>query len=222
MTIELQTYFDSLVLGFLNSCTNEGNEPIHATRRTLGRLAHSTMSEEALTTGNHTVSQVRPLRSRRKHPPLSRESESGSDTERSSVGVSTPLSESSSVFTVQAMKTAWKESRRRGRQRENSLGQSHGMTLRSRERPVKRVLEESESEEEEEEEEQEEEEEEEEEGEEEEEQEARMSPRRTRSWSTPHKRQRLSSDSEEEAPELPSVVTRTSRGRVVKPTSKFS
>lgn len=75
------------------------------------------------------------------------------------------------------------------------------MTLRSRERP-KRVLEDSESEEEEE------------------------PQRRTRGRQgrTLRKRPRVSSDSDEDSIEMllyPAVVT-TSRGRLVKPTSRFS
>lgn len=217
MTTELQSHFELVVLDFLKSYGSEKEEPpTYGTRRALGRLAHSVSSEETpVVVGGSHPAPLLPVRmrtrSRRKKNAILQESES--DSENSSVGVSTPvtpLSETSSTFTVLAPQREMS-----ARQRHNSLSQLHGMTLRSREKAVKRVLQESESEVET--------------DEKEEEKVARLtlSPRRTRSRGTPHKRQRLSSDSDEELAtleedfELPSVVTRTSRGRVIKPTSKF-
>ena len=154
------------------------------------------------------------------------------------MGIPTPLSKASSVFPTQAVaggNGTGGGGRRgvRGREGGKEVSQHYGMTLRSRERTAKRVLEESESEEREMEGEEEEEEEEEGEGEEEEEEEGeeeegtkrRVSQRRkARARGVAHKRQRLCSsedDEEENVPSLPQLVTRTSRGRLVKPTSKF-
>ena len=80
--------------------------------------------------------------------------------------------------------------------------ETHGMTLRVRNpvKPVKRVLEDSESED----------------GEG-----GEGGEVRTRSWGACLKRQRLSSD-DSEGEEGVAMVTRTSRGRVVKPIKKFS
>ena len=214
MATELRAYFESIVLDFLKSCgTEKDDTPIHGTRRALGRLAHHLSSEDAphVGAGKAAAVEVRPRRSqrRRRNEIPKHDSDTESETGRSSVEVSTPLtpaSETSSTFTVNSVSGTKRES---SRLRQNSLSQSHGMTLR--ERPAKRVLEESDSEEE---------------GEEEEEGGGRG---RTRSWGTPHKRQRLSSESEGgseggsegEEERLP-LFTRTSRGRVVKPAHKFS
>ena len=137
-------------------------------------------------------------------PPSPSAAESESESETESIDVSTPLtpaSESSAVTVQSSMQGSVPLGAGQPR---DPPSQSHGMTLRER-HPVKRVFEDSESEEE----------------------QGRgrggREPIRTRSWSTPHKRQRLSSDSEGDDGEGPvATVTRTSSGRVVKQIPKFS
>ena len=196
MTTELQSFFESILLNFLKSC---GGRSDHGTRNALGRVAQHLSSDDVSTateTSDTPIEAHPPRRSQRQRrlrsDPQPVDSDD-SESERSSVEISTPLTpvSESSVLTVQSAGG--------GGRRE-----SYGMTLRER-NPVKRVLEDSESEE------------------EEEEGKGggiRGAPVRTRSWTTAHKRQRLSSDSEGE--EGVAMVTRTSRGRVVKPICKFS
>ena len=206
MTTELQSYFEGIILDFLKSCGGEIDDlPLHGTRQALGRLAHHLSSEDVpmATQARTTPLEPRPRRSRRRRNEVSKpESDSDSETEHSSVEALTPLtpaSETSSIFTVQSAQGVMME------KRQNSLNQSHGMTLR--ERTAKRVLQESDSDE----------------GEEEEGEEGAQGTRtHTRMWGTPHKRQRLSSESEDGEEGGGDVVTRTRRGRLVKPTHKYS
>ena len=221
MTTELQSFFESILLNFLKSCGGQSADiPLHGTRNTLGRLAHS-LSSDDVATAMQTASTTTLIEA---HPPPRRSGrqrktrknlqtvdseDEDSESEQSSAAVSplTPAS-GSSVLTVQSGVGEGGRGRRERRGRgEEGERESHGMTLRERNpvvKPVKRVLEDSESEEE----------------EEEEEGGGRRVKVRTRSWASAHKRQRLSSDSEGE--EGVSMVTRTSRGRVVKPIHKFS
>jgi hypothetical protein len=210
MTTELQSFFENILLNFLKSYGRiSANVPLHGTRNALGRLARNLSSDDVSTAIPATPAvplieahpprrSGRQRRTRRNLQPDDSEEEEDSESvasEQSSVEISplTPASESS-VLTVQSVGR-----RVRGEEGER---ESHGMTLRDR-HPVKRVLEDSEEEEEG--------------GEEGEETRVKV---RTRSWALAHKRQRLSSDSEGE--EGVTTVTRTSRGRVVKPICKFS
>ena len=217
MTTELQAFFENILLSFLKSCGGiAAKVPLHGTRNALGRLARNLSDDDVATATQATLAvplieahpprrSGRQRRTRRNLQPDDSEEEEDNESvasEQSSVEISplTPASESS-ILTVQSVGR-----RVRGEEGGREL---HGMTLRDRHpvKPVKRVLEDSESEEEEEE------------VGEEEGEETRVKGR-TRSWALAHKRQRLSSDSEGE--EGVTVVTRTSRGRVVKPICKFS
>ena len=232
MATEFQSYFETIVLDFLKSCGGESNDlPLHGTRHALGQLAHRLSSDDSHMTTRATATPIeahhqgrltrqRRVKNRAGRPPQAAESESETDSERSSVDVSGPLTPASesSVLTVQSSVVGVVGVAGRGAElrngRRESLRQQHGMTLRERQ-PNKRVLPDSESEEEEE-------------GEEggveggeEEEGGGRGVSIRTRSQSSAHKRQRLLSDSEGDEGDV-AMVTRTSRGRVVKPTLKFS
>ena len=220
MTTELQSFFENILLNFLKSCGGESADvPLHGTRNALGRLARNLSSDDVVTamqvTSEATPIEAHPRRrsgrtrkARKNLQPVDSEEEESDSvaSEQSSVEVSplTPASESS-VLTVQSVGGGGEGGGRRRGRRGRGEEESHGMTLRER-NPVKRVLDDSESED----------------VEEEEERDGEVTrvKVRTRSWTTAHKRQRLSSDSEGE--EGVTMVTRTSRGRLVKPICKFS
>ena len=203
MTTELHSFFESNLLNFLKACGGESSEgPLHGTRHALGRLAHHNISEEipmatqVSTTPIEAHPPRRSLRRRGLRPDL-RPLESDSDSigsEQSSADVSAPLTPAS-------------ESSMATRSRHKEREESHGMTLRERypAKPVKRVFEDSDTEEEGE-------------GEGDGGEDGRLVTTRSRSSI---KKQRLSSDSEGEEPGV-AMVTRTSRGRIVKPIHKFS
>lgn len=218
MTTEFQSFFETLVLDFLKSCVGLSTSSLPGTRRTLGQLAHQLSSEDvvSMTTTTPTLIEAPPHRRRSKRRTRSAVDDSDDTdsviSEQSSIEVSTsltPASESSNL-TVQSSIVGGRAIREGSGEgvRGDPSNQSHGMTLRDRNpvKPGKRVFEDSDSE-----------------GGEDRE---RGAPIRTRSWGTPHKRQRLSSDSDGEdvTKDNGSVatVTRTSRGRLVKPTQKFS
>lgn len=197
MTTELQAFFELQVLDFLKSL---GSGVVHGTRKTLEKLACSSGTDNNIdiSTTNSPVTR-RQTRAAAKLKLEDRVSSADENEDGISVDVSgpaTPSSEASSFYFTR------RETRSMALRRTSSDGFS--MTLRSRE-SRKHVLEDNDSEE-----------------------EVTTPPahtsRRTtrgKSGMTLRKRQRLSSDSEPEDDSemiLPTIVT--SRGRVVKPTSK--
>ena len=204
MTTELLTAFEPEVLDFLNSC-QEGREVSHtyATRRSLGVLVNAEDDSRSII-NSVAVGTQRPMRLRSSDERLS---EDGSTSV--SVAVSTPTTPVSEISCVRETRSMSLILRKAQLPFETDR---FSMTLRSRE-SRKRLLEDSDSEE----------------GEEEDEDEelppqrsTRCRPERTR-----RKRQRMASSnsdsgSENSVDDSPVVHTVTRKGRVVKPTSKFS
>lgn len=203
MTTELQSAFETEVLDFLNSC-QEGREVAHthATRRNLGLLASA---EDDSRGTNSVVARIqRPMRLRSADERLS---EDGSTSASASVAASTPttpVSEISCVRETRSMSLMLRKTQ--------SETDRFSMKLRSRE-TRKRLLEESDSDE-----------------AEEEDEDEDLPPRRSRRRGperTLRKRARMASSdsdsgSENSFDDLPAIHTVTRKGRVVKPTSKFS
>ena len=202
MTTELQAFFEVQVMDFLKSV---GSEVVYGTRKTLGRLAYSSVTNSSIDVS--TASTNSPVTRRQTRAATKLKLEGGvSSPDEYEDGISvdlsapaTPSSEASSLY------LARRETRSMTLRRSSSAD-GFSMTLRSRE-TRKRVLEDNDSEEE----------------------VTTPTSRRTRKGKcgmTPRKRQRLSSDSEPEDDSgtvetaLPTIVT--SRGRIVRPTLKLT
>ncbi len=196
MTTELQTFFESQVLSFLVSCKpggqDGGTSTLHATRGVVDRLASAT----SLTRDAASPANMEPVSNE-----LNEDSESEEDLTSLELLTrpATPASE-----------TSVRETRSMRRARNQSDG--FGMMLRTRERR-KRILEDSESEGDQ--------------GREEDGEEGEgVSLRRGTRTRTPRKRcRRVSSESRSDSKSIPlsllQAIVTTSRGRIVKPTSKF-
>ena len=208
MTTELQSFFEMQALDFLASF--QDGAVLHRTRNTLGRLASSsgTSNSEISTIATSPPVTRRQTRAAASLKVVMEAGESSGEEYRNSTSVdisapATPSSEASSFDLTR------RETRSMALRRSSSDGFS--MTLRSRE-TRKRVLEDSNSE-----------------NESRDEEEVTTfqtcRPRRTtrgKQGRTPRKWQRVSTDSEPEDDNGTVQAVVTSRGRIVKPSSKLT